>query len=110
MSIALADGTNVQISGVGTAILNLLVNEKNVRTDLHNIYYCSELDSNLIFLEILEKNECFFTVSKGRLRVFNPNSETALKTKRIDTLYIINLVSESYIEGIRANKTVTINL
>lgn len=33
MPVALADGTNVQASGVGTATLNLLVNGESVRTD-----------------------------------------------------------------------------
>jgi len=86
------------------------VNEENVRTNLYNIYYCLELDSNLISLGILEKNGCFFTASKGRLRVFNPNLETALEANRVSILYIVNLVSESRIKGIRINKTVIINL
>jgi len=86
------------------------VNEKNIRTDLHNIYYCPELDSNLISLETLEKNRYFFTINKGRLRVLNPNSETALKANRVGILYIANLTSESRTEGIKINKAVIINL
>ncbi len=86
------------------------MNEENVRTDLHNVYYYPKLDSNLISLRTLEKNRCSFTANKGRLRIFNPNLETALEANRVGILYIINLISESRTEGIRANKTVIINL
>ena len=110
MSIALADGTNVQISGVDIVILNLLVNEENVRTNLHNVYYYPKLNNNLISLKTLEKNEYSFTTNKRRLRVLNPNSKTALKTNKVNTLYTANLVSKSRTKEIRANKTTTINL
>src|SRR6266536_4066521 len=109
MPVTLANGINIQTSDINIAILNLLVNEKNVRTDLHNIYYYLELDSNLISLRILEKNRYFFTTNKGRLRVLNPNLETVLKTNKVNILYIVNLISKSRTEGIRANKTITIN-
>ena len=106
----LTDGTNIQASGIDTAILNLLVNEENVRTDLYNIYYYPELDSNLIFLKILEKNGYFFKTNKEWLRVLNPNLKTTLKANRVDTLYIANLANKSRTEGIRTNKTIIINL
>ena len=108
--MTLINDTNIQANGVGIIILNLLVNEENVRTDLYNIYYYPELDSNLIFLETLEKNKYFFTTNKRRLRVLNPNSETILEVNKINTLYIVNLASKSRTEGIRANKTIIINL
>ncbi len=86
------------------------MNEENVRTNLYNVYYYLKLDNNLISLEILEKNGYFFTASKKRLRVFNPNLETALEINKVNTLYTANLANESRTKGIRANKTVTINL
>jgi transposase InsO family protein len=108
MPVSLADGTSVQASGVGTAILNLLVNGENVRTNLRNVYYCPELDSNLISLGTLEKKGCTFTAGKGLLRVSNPDSETALEANRVGTLYVANLAST---EGpIKANKAATMNL
>jgi transposase InsO family protein len=113
MPVAIADGTNVQASGVGTATLNLLVNGEVIRTDLHNVYYCPELDSNLISLGTLEKNGCSFAGSKGGLRVFNPNSETALEADRVGTLYVAKLASEDRkgrTKGMRANKAATMNL
>src|SRR2546423_11270485 len=67
MPVSLADGTSVQASGVGTAILNLLVNGENVRTNLRNVYYCPELDSNLISLGTLEKKGCTFTAGERTL-------------------------------------------
>lgn len=110
MPVALADGTNVIASGVGTAVLNLLVNGESVRTDLHNVYYCPELDSNLISLGTLEKKGCSFTASKGQLRVLHPNSETALEANRVGTLYVANLASENRTEVMKVHKTVTMNL
>src|SRR2546423_2200346 len=105
MPVSLADGTSVQASGVGTAILNLLVNGENVRTNLRNVYYCPELDSNLISLGTLEKKGCTFTAGKGLLRVSNPDSGTAPQAKRISTLYSANLTSN---KGPRnANKATT---
>ncbi len=110
MPVTLANGINIQTSDINIAILNLLVNEENVRTDLHNVYYYLELDSNLISLKTLEKNGCSFTANKRRLRVLNPNSETILKVNKVNILYTANLISKSRTEGIRANKITTINL
>ena len=95
MTIALADGSSILASGVGKVALNLLVDGADIRTILHDVYYCPELESNLISLGTLEKNGCSYTARNGFLQVFRSNMETALEAKRVGTLYVARLGTQA---------------
>lgn len=45
---------------ISTIILEMLLDGKSMYIYLYNIYYCFELNSNLWFLEILEKKRFGF--------------------------------------------------
>lgn len=48
------------MQSTGTIILEILLNAKSLYIYFYNIYYYSKLDSNLLFLEILEQKKFLF--------------------------------------------------
>ena len=94
-TIALADGSSILASGVGKVALNLLIDGADIHTVLYDVYYCPELESNLISLGTLEQNGCSYTARNGLLQVFRSNMETALEATRVGTLYVARLGTQA---------------
>lgn len=51
----IANGYKIQVKSSGTIALKTLIDRKSLYVYFCNIYYCPELDSNLLLLGVLEK-------------------------------------------------------
>lgn len=70
----------------GTINLDITLNSKNTNIHLHNVYFCFELDSNLLFLGALEAKGFEFHDRKGKLEITNDEREIVLVAKRDNNL------------------------
>ncbi len=58
------------------------MDDKSAYIHLHNIYYCSELDSNLLSLGTIEKKGFQFVEKQGFLYVIDNKGDKVLQAKR----------------------------
>ena len=82
-----ANSQKIQAKGSGTIKLETLIDGKSSYVYLCNVYYCPELDSNLLSLGVLEKKGFKFVGKQGVLSVINNQGDTVLQAKHKDTVY-----------------------
>ncbi|SLM41056.1 gag polymerase env [Lasallia pustulata] len=88
--IYLADGSKIRASGHGTITLHVQINGVDQKVDIKDVYYCPELESNLLSLGSFEAKGYSFLGKNGYLRVLD-DCEVALEGARSGNLYCVML-------------------
>ncbi|KAA6410851.1 MAG: Retrovirus-related Pol poly from transposon TNT 1-94 [Lasallia pustulata] len=88
--IYLADGSKIRASGHGTITLDVHIDGVNQKVDIKDVYYCPELESNLLLLGSFEAKGYSFLRKNGYLRVLD-DCEVALEGARSGNLYCVTL-------------------
>jgi hypothetical protein len=71
----------IQIRDVETINLDVILNnDENIKKEfinihLHDVYYCLEVNSNLLFLSVLKEKDFTFNVKNDVLRVLNNDDD-----------------------------------
>ena len=90
------DEGTVYITHRETIQLNILIinddnNDEECRLFIKNIHFCSEMNINLLSLNILIRNELSFDAVKKRLIVINDDNNIIMKGALINTLFKLRL-------------------
>jgi hypothetical protein len=55
-----------------------MLNDENINVDLHDVHYCFEVNSNLLFLSVLKEKHHTFNARNAILRVLNDDEDVVL--------------------------------
>jgi hypothetical protein len=70
--------------------LKMIINDQNTNVTMSNVHYCSELDSNLISLEILKAKGFEFRGLNDRLSIIDNEEDVILQARRQNNVYSLN--------------------
>lgn len=85
----LTDETPITVMNVETITLSILINSELLEQPLHKVYYMPELNNNLLLIGYLEKKGFLFEAFNEVMQI-REGKEIRMKTKQINTLYILN--------------------
>lgn len=105
LTIIVADGSAIRASGVGTIEVTAYFGNRPEQVTISNVYYCPELESNLLSLGILEEKGYKFVGHNGTLSVLDSEEETVLQASRDGTLYRANMEIKAYSARAKVAKT-----
>jgi hypothetical protein len=88
--VAVGDGSQYRIHGVGTISIDPLVDGDYEELDLVNVHYVPNMEYNLLSLGTLERNGCKFQAADGRMDILNIQGELCLSGTRIGTGYSLD--------------------
>jgi hypothetical protein len=69
LEVEVANGAILKAKGVGTAKLTFMVDGEPSLSNVKNVHYIPDLDSNLISLGYLDKQGCAFIGGEGRMEL-----------------------------------------
>jgi hypothetical protein len=70
-----------------TIRLKMIIVKKNINVTMSDVHYCFELNSNLIFLDVLKAKRFDFRDRKNWLSVINKDDDVILQAKRQNNVY-----------------------
>ena len=90
------DGSTLYATHVEKVQLDILVTNKNGDDEecsltIKDVYYCDEMNTNLIPLGALVRNGLSFGASKKRLTVTDDDGDTIMEGALVDTLFKLRL-------------------
>ena len=90
------DGSTLYATHVGKVQLDILVANENGDDEecsltIKDVYYCDEMNTNLISLGTLVRNGLSFGASKKRLTVTDDDGDTIMEGALVDTLFKLRL-------------------
>ena len=93
--------------------LNILItnddgNDEEYRLFIKDVHFCSEMNINLLSLDILIRNELFFDAVKKRLIVINDDNNIIMKGALINTLFKLRLSDAENVKIKNITRHVTI--
>jgi hypothetical protein len=65
----------------------MILDDKNIHVTMSNVHYCSEIDSNMILLEMLEANKSQFRDRNDWASVIDNDEDVFLQAKRQNNVY-----------------------
>lgn len=74
----MVDDYKIQTQSVSIIILKTLLDNESAFVYLQNVHYCSEFDSNLLSLKILEKKKFQFVGKQGFLYLIDNEKDKVL--------------------------------
>lgn len=80
----MAEDKKSETYDTGIISLETLLDDKSIYVHLYNLYYCSELDFNLLSLGILEKKGFEFIGKQKFFYVIDNKRDTMLEAKKND--------------------------
>ena len=110
----ICDEETVYVTHRGIIQLNTLIindddNDEECRLFIKNVYFCSEMNINLLSLNTLICNELFFNAVKKQLIVTNDDNNIIMKGALINTLFKLRLsdAENMKIKNITRHMTIT---
>ena len=91
VEIEACDGGTVYITHIEIIKLNILIGDEECRLSIRDVYYYSEMNTNLLSLRTLVSNGLSFEASKKRLIVTNDERDTIMKGELVNTLFKLRL-------------------
>lgn len=77
----------ISLQSAGIVTLKMLLDGKSTYVYFYYVYYCPELDFNLLSLKILEKKRFRFVGKQGFFYVINNEKDTILEAKWQGIIY-----------------------
>ena len=97
----------------GTIQLDTLItnddgNDEECRLSIKDIHFCPEMNTNLLSLDTLIRNELSFGAVKKRLTVTNDDNDTIMEDALINTLFKLRLSDAEDMKAKDVTRHVTI--
>ncbi len=87
--IETANDKQIKTRETKTIRFKMIVADKNINVTMLNVYYCLELDSNLISLDVLKAKKFDFRDRNDWLSVIDKDDDVILQAKRQNNVYFL---------------------
>ena len=91
-----------------TLITNKNSQDKECSLTIKDVYYCHKINTNLISLRTLVRNNLSFKVSKKRLIVTNNNKDVIIKGALVNILFKLRLTDSNNFKTRKVAKAIII--
>ncbi len=71
--------------------MNIILNSnKYTNVHLHDVHYCFEMNSNLLFLSVLKEKDHTFNAKNSVLRMLNSDEDVVLVINKQRNIYVLH--------------------
>jgi hypothetical protein len=67
-----------------------MLNDENINVHLHDVYYCLEKNSNLLFLNVIKEKHHTFNARNAILQMLNDDEDVVLVINKQRSVYILH--------------------